>query len=98
MLPHEFNREAISMQTALRKMGNSTGMILPKPILAALGISSGTRIELEVDNGRVIATPVKRAVREGWAEDAKLIAAEGLTEEEEDWLGFGNDGDDELTW
>jgi antitoxin MazE len=87
------------MQTALRKMGNSTGMILPKPILKELGVESGAAMEVVVENGRVIATPVKkRKVREGWAEAAARVGAEPLTEEELDWLGFGNDEDDNLEW
>jgi antitoxin MazE len=86
------------MQTALRKMGNSTGMILPKPILQELGVKSGAAMDVIVENGRVIATPVKRKVREGWAEAAARIGAEPLTEEEQDWMGFGNDDDDKLKW
>ncbi len=76
------------LQSTLRKMGNSTGMILPKAILDQLGLASGTKIELRVEGGQVIATPVKRKVREGWEEDAKRIGAEGLTEEEREWLEF----------
>ena len=85
------------MQTALRKMGNSTGMILPKPILKELGVESGTSMDVVVENGRVIATPVKRIVREGWEEAAKRIGAEPLTQEEQDWLGFDDDIE-EWTW
>ena len=86
------------MQTALRKMGNSTGMILPKPILKELGVESGASMDLVVENGRVIATPVKHKVREGWAEAAARIGAEPLTGEEKDWLGFGNEDDDDIEW
>ena len=80
--------ENIQLQSTLRKMGNSTGMILPKAILDQLGLSCGTKVELRVENGEVIARPVRRKVREGWEEDAKRIGAEGLTEEELEWLGF----------
>lgn len=76
------------LQSTLRKMGNSTGMILPKAILDQLGLASGAKIELRVENGEVIARPAKRKVREGWEEDAKRIGAEGLTEEELEWLEF----------
>lgn len=85
------------MQTALRKMGNSVGMILPKAVLKELGAGAGTPMTLRVEAGTVVATPVRHP-REGWAEAAALIGAEPLTEEEQDWLAFGNDGDDELTW
>jgi antitoxin MazE len=68
------------MQTALRKMGNSTGLVLPKPIL------------------KVVATPIKRKVREGWEEDAKRIGAEALTAEDCEWIAFGNERDEALKW
>ena len=78
-------------------MGNSTGMILPKPILKELGVESGTSMDVVVENGRVIATPVKRKIREGWEEAAKRVGAEPLTQEEKDWLGFDDDIE-EWTW
>ena len=78
-------------------MGNSTGMILPKPILKELGVESGASMDVIVENGRVIATPVKRTVREGWEEAAKRIGAEPLSAEEQDWLGFDDDIE-EWTW
>ena len=84
------------MQTSLRKMGNSTGMILPKAILDQLGLASGTKVELRVEGGEVIARPVKRKVREGWEEDAKQIGAEGLTDEEREWLEFDDGIVDDL--
>jgi antitoxin MazE len=86
------------LQTTLRKMGNSTGLILPKPILDQLGLASGAKIELRVEDGKVIAEPVKRKVREGWAEDAARIGALEMTEEERDWLNMPYDFDDEWEW
>lgn len=82
------------MQTALRKMGNSTGMIVPKPILDALGIATGTKLDLAVDNGRVVATPVKTGVRDGWEAAAASIGAEALTAEEGEWLAAPHDDRD----
>ena len=79
-------------------MGNSTGMILPKAILDQLGLVCGARVDLRVEGGEVIAKPVKRKVREGWEEAAKLIGAEPLTEEEQDWLDMPNDFDGEWEW
>lgn len=85
------------MQTTLRKMGNSTGMILPKAVLQEMNVAVGTAMEVRVEGGRIIATP-RRRPREGWAEDAERIGAELLTDEERDWMAFGNEGDDELAW
>ena len=83
------------MLTSLRKMGNSTGMILPKPILRALGVETGAAMELVVEDGRVVATPIRTALRVGWEADAKRIGAESIDTESGDWLSFGNDGDTE---
>lgn len=85
------------MQTALRKMGNSTGLIVPKALLTELGAAAGTPMDIRIEDGRIVATPIRHP-REGWAEVAAKIGAEPLTEEERDWMAFGNDGDDELTW
>ncbi len=42
-------------RTALRKMGNSTGMIVPKAILAELGAKAGEPIDLRIEDGRLVA-------------------------------------------
>jgi antitoxin MazE len=86
------------MQTALRKMGNSTGIILPRAILGQIGLTTGATLDLSVEDGRLIATPVKSVGREHWAE-----AAVSLTEQPNDteaalWHGFANQDDDSLTW
>lgn len=86
------------MQTALRKMGNSTGMILPKPILKLLGVESGASMELVVEDGRVIATPVRNGVRQGWEADAERIGSEPLDAESREWLAHGNEHDEQLQW
>ena len=70
------------MQTALRKMGNSTGLIVPSALLKEIGARAGTPMD----------------VREGWAEAAAAVAAAEEDPDEAAWTGFGNDGDDELTW
>jgi antitoxin MazE len=79
-------------------MGNSTGMILPKPILKALGVDTGTTMELVVEDGRVIATPVKQGIREGWEADAERIGAVSLDADSDSWLSFGNESNAELEW
>lgn len=86
------------MQSTLRKMGNSTGMIVPKAILDQLGLVSGAKVDLRVEDGKVVAEPVKRKVREGWEEDARRIGALPLTDEEQDWLNMPTEFDDEWEW
>lgn len=85
------------MQTALRKMGNSTGVILPKPLLGQAGLAAGALMEVSIDGERLVLTPVRRKVREGWAEDAAAIA--GIPDPEaEEWLAFPNEADADLEW
>jgi antitoxin MazE len=90
--------EITRLQSTLRKMGNSTGMILPKAILDQLGLRSGAKVELRIENGEVIAKPAKRKVREGWAEAAKLVGTDPLSEEELAWLELPNDFDKDWEW
>lgn len=86
------------MQTSLRKMGNSTGMILPKPILKLLGVESGAAMELVVEDGRVIATPTRGGARHGWEADAERIGNEFTGAESDAWLSFENDHDERFEW
>lgn len=74
------------MASSIRKIGNSAGVILPKPALAALGVQEGGAVEFVYEPGKISIVPARKTVREGWEEDARRIAAAGLTEEEREWL------------
>lgn len=82
------------MEVAIRKMGNSQGVLIPKPILAQLGLE-GTA-DLQVRDGVIEIRPVRRNPREGWAEDARRLAAQGA--DALVWPEFANEGDRELAW
>jgi antitoxin MazE len=84
------------MRTSVRRMGNSAGIILPKPVLAELGVKAGDDLSLTLEQGRIILTPAKTHSRTGWAEAAKNIADSG--DDGLVWPPFGNAGDDELAW
>jgi antitoxin MazE len=84
------------MRSAVRKMGNSSGVIIPKPFLIEIGSQPGDEVDLLVEDGRIIITPVRGTPRAGWAEDAKRIA-----ENNDDalvWPEFPNEDDSELKW
>lgn len=85
------------MVSALRKMGNSTGIIVPKGVLREAGLAVGARLNFVVENGGIMLRPVEE-VRAGWAEDAARIGAEPLTADERDWLDFPNAGDADGSW
>ena len=85
------------MQTALRKMGNSTGVILPRSILGEIGLKVGAAIDLRVEDGKLIGTPIATDARAGWADAAAAIGP-NETGEETAWRGFANEDDRDLTW
>lgn len=82
------------MEVAIRKMGNSQGVLIPKPILAQLGLA-GTA-DLQVRDGVIEIRAVRRNLREGWADDARRIADQG--DDVLVWPEFANDGDNDLVW
>jgi antitoxin MazE len=84
------------MRALIRRMGNSAGIILPKPVLAELGVEVGDDLSLTVEKKRIVLAPAKPHPRAGWAEAAERIAEvgdDGLV-----WPEFGNLGDDQLEW
>ena len=82
------------MEVAIRKMGNSQGVLIPKPILTQLGLD-GTA-DLQVRNGVIEIRAVRRNLREGWADDARRLAEQGG--DAPVWPEVANEGDDELIW
>ena len=82
------------MEVTIRKMGNSQGVLIPKPILAQLGLEATA--DLQVRDGVIEIRAVRRNPREGWADDARRIAGEGggaLV-----WPELANEGDADLVW
>jgi len=47
------------MQTLVRKIGNSTGMIIPANILKKYGLNIGDQLDIQDDNGRIVIVPTK---------------------------------------
>jgi antitoxin MazE len=84
------------MRASLRKMGNSSGVIIPKPILVQIGVQAGDDLDLSLDGGRIVLAPMKRHPRSGWADAAKSLAEDG--DDGLAWPEFGNAGDADLKW
>ena len=61
------------MHVTIRPFGNSKGVIIPKPLLAQVGLQD--EAEIEVQDGALVLRPVKALVRQGWAQAAQAIAA-----------------------
>jgi antitoxin MazE len=77
-------------------MGNSNGVIIPKPLLAQLGIGTGDSFDLSVEGDRLVLAPSAGVPRAGWAEEAREIAEAG--DDALAWPEFGNEIDAELIW
>ncbi len=84
------------MRTRLRKIGNASGVIIPKPILARIGAKPGAEFDLVLDDDRIVLSPAKRNRRAGWLEAARHIAESG--DDALVWPEFANTGDLELKW
>ena len=51
--------KGIKMQVALNKWGNSVGLRIPNSILHELGIGCGNKLEIKVENGKVVMEPIE---------------------------------------
>ena len=82
------------MKTTIRKIGNSQGVVIPKPLLAQVGLEG--EAEMTVESGALVLRKMARPARAGWAE-----AAQKVTEHGDDALvipEFANEGDAALVW
>ncbi len=82
------------MEIATRKMGNSQGILIPKPILAQVGLEGSA--DLVVRDGVIEIRPMRRNPREGWAADAQRVAQ--LGDNALVWPELANEGDATLDW
>ncbi len=85
-----------ALHVTIRRIGNSQGIVIPKPVLVQLGLDDQAEAEMTVEGGALVLRKPADAPRSGWAEAAKAIAGAG-----EDTLvmgEFGNAEDAELDW
>ena len=81
---------------SIRQIGNSHGVVIPKPLLAQLGLNGDTGAEMTIEGGALVLRRPASPARTGWAEAARKIAGAG-----DDVLvmgEFSNAADAELTW
>ncbi len=77
------------MRVAIRTMGNSKGVLIPKPILEQTGLLDAA--DLQVINGVIEIRPLTLNPRRGWAADSQRVA-----QDQDDalvWPEFGNADD-----
>lgn len=79
------------MHLQLRRIGNSQGVILPRPMLQQVGIEN--EIDLEVADGAIILRPAKSHPRTGWEEAFAKAAEAGHVPDEDLFDGIANEFD-----
>jgi antitoxin MazE len=84
------------MQVAIRTMGNSKGVLIPKPILEQTGLLDAA--DLQVVNGVIEIRPIKRGLRQGWAADSVRVAEQETQDAGLAWPEFANADDASLQW
>lgn len=82
------------MQVTIRRMGNSQGVLIPKPLLQQLGLEG--KAEMMVEGNALVLRPAKPKVRAGWAEASRRIAAAG--DEAQGMPEFANEDDKDWEW
>jgi antitoxin MazE len=48
------------MSVTLHRWGNSVGLRVPKPLLEQLGLGEGSKVEVKVENGRLVIEPERK--------------------------------------
>ena len=82
------------MLATIRRLGNSQGILIPKPLLQQVGLED--QAELRVEGDALVLRKPKASPRSGWAQECREIAAAG-----DDALllpEFPNEADAELQW
>ena len=82
------------MITEIRRVGNSRGIIIPKPMLKDAGLEKEAEVALE--HGAIVLRKPRRNPRQGWAEASRRIAQSG--DDKLIWPEFANRDDGNLQW
>jgi antitoxin MazE len=81
-------------QIAIRRIGNSQGIVIPKPLLAQIGLEG--HAEMTIERDALVLRRLAKAARSGWA-----AAAQKIADQKDDALvmgEFGNEDDAGLSW
>ncbi len=82
------------MRASLQRVGNSQGVIIPKPILAQVGFEH--EVDIAVEDGTIVLRKPNRRPREGWAESSRALWA--ADDDALVWPEFRSEGDAEILW
>jgi antitoxin MazE len=59
------------MNVKIIRIGNSKGVRIPRSVLDRCNIED--QVEMKVENGKIVLTPLQGGPRQGWEEAAKLM-------------------------
>jgi antitoxin ChpS len=72
----------------LRKWGGAVALSLPKKLLAALGLAAGAKVDVRIEDGRIVLSPAAGPyeLRQLEKEQRAVERAQGGTPRDRDWL------------
>ena len=83
-----------ALSVTIRRIGNSLGIVIPKPVLAQIDVTE--QVEMSVERGAIVLRKPRKAIRAGWGEAARAVASQ---EQDQLLMGeFANAEDTELDW
>ena len=82
------------MITKVRRLGNSRGILIPKPMLKLAGLRD--EAEMKFEQGAIVLRKPPQNPRQGWAEASRKLAE--LGDDKLVWPEFGNRDDGDLQW
>jgi len=82
------------MITQIRRVGNSRGIIIPRPMLKEAGLEK--QAEITFWRGTIVLRKPRRNPRQGWAEASRRIAE--AVDDKLIWPEFGNRDHGDLKW
>ena len=84
----------ITMKVAIRKMGNSRGIIIPRPLLLQAGLER--EAEMTIEKGSIVLRRPPSEPRIGWAAASLDVAATDVSAPQ--WTAFVNEMDAYIEW
>lgn len=84
------------MELSIRNIGNSKGLVLPKPLLVQAGLDQASVAIVSIENGAIVLRKPAAPARAGWAAAAAQVAAAA---NDKLVMGeFDNTADDDWVW
>jgi len=68
-----------AIHVSIRRIGNSQGIVIPKPVLAQLGLTGETEAEMTIEGGALVLRRPASLARQGWAEAARRSRPPAMT-------------------